>query len=546
MQEEHKNTVPEQPAAENTAGAPASEPKKKSKSPVAVIVAAVVVVAVIGIFAATQLFAKNPKTVVAQAFMSLAADSDSYPLEQIFGFQQMQENALTGSYEAKFDLSLSQISGEDMAVLSGSGLSVQEQTDRTQGKSWASVGLNYKGLQLGELQAYYDDLVLQAAAPDFSSRVFQVDLGDGLEEQMANSPLFDMAGMSQEEKDAVAHYYAEYLNSLVSEPVTTAEIWSRFKESSTAVADVVEAVQAEKAGSETFQMDGKEVSCTGYSVTVSKDAMTAFIKAMTDFVLEDEELKDLVMTQLNASMELNGMGDSTAEDSYQEMEQEIRSGVDQFCAALTDVDMMVYVDGQGRMAAWDCSTAVAVEDEEISISLELRPQGGTYLLQNMTAKLEIENGGDGILMDLNRSGSYENGLMEDQGTVTFAAAEDSFTISWTDRYDSADSSWEFTANAAGADEIQILAVDAQGQVPDFEKGSSISVDMDQMTIAVMGEEATLEGSYSYGPLEEEIQSLDGETMNIFTATEEDWQAVMDEVTANVTGLVMSMLMQAGA
>ena len=83
-------------------------------------------------------------------------------------------------------------------------------------------------------------------------------------------------------------------------------------------------------------------------------------------------------------------------------------------------------------------------------------------------------------------------------------------------------------------------------MPDFEKGSSISVDMDQMTIAVMGEEATLEGSYSYGPLEEEIQSLDGETMNIFTATEEDWQAVMDEVTANVTGLVMSMLMQAGA
>ena len=61
MQEEHKNTVPEQPAAENTAGAPASEPKKKSKSPVAVIVAAVVVVAVIGIFRQRSFLPRTPR-----------------------------------------------------------------------------------------------------------------------------------------------------------------------------------------------------------------------------------------------------------------------------------------------------------------------------------------------------------------------------------------------------------------------------------------------------------------------------------------------------
>lgn len=546
MQEEQKNTGSEQPVAENAAGALETETKKKSKFPIAAAVVAAIVVVAAGIFAAAHFFVKNPKTVVAQAFLSLTADSSSKPLEQIFGLKQMQENTLTGSYETDFDLSLSQISGEDMAILSGSGLTVQERTDNAQGKSWASLGVNYKGLQLGEIQAYYDDLVLQAAAPDFSSRVFQIELGDGLEEQIANSPLLTMTGVSQEEKEAVAHYYAEYLNSLSGDPVTAADVWSRFKENTTAVSDFVEAVQAEKAESGTFQVDGKEVSCTGYKVTVSKDAMTAFIQALTDFMLEDEELKDLVMGQLSASMELYAVENATAEDSYQGMEQEIRTGVNQFCAALTDLNMMVYVDGQGRMAAWDCSTAIAVEDSETSISLELRPQGGTYLLQNMTAKLKMENGEESFLVDVNRSGSYENGLMEDEGSVSFSAAGDSFTVGWTDRYDSADSSWQFTANIAMADEPQLLTVDAQGKVPDFEKGTAISVDMDQMTIAVMGEEATLEGSYSYGPLEEEIQSLEGDTMNIFTASDADWQAVIDEVTTNVTGLVMSMLMQAGA
>lgn len=100
-----------------------------------------------------------------------------------------------------------------------------------------SVGLNYKGLQLGEIQAYYDDAVLQLAVPDFSSRVFQIDMGDGLKEQIANSPLLEMAGMSQEEKDVIAEYYAGYLNSITGEPLTMEEIWSRFKESGTAVSD---------------------------------------------------------------------------------------------------------------------------------------------------------------------------------------------------------------------------------------------------------------------------------------------------------------------
>lgn len=546
MEEGQKNIAPEQTTGENTAGVPAAEPKKKSKFPIAAVAAAAVAVVGVGIFAVTHLTAKDPKVVVAEAFMSLTEDSTNHPLEQIFGLKQMRENALTGNYEAEFDLTLSQLSAPDLEILSGGGLTVQEQTDHEAGNSWASVGLNYKGLQLGEIQAYYDDAVLQLAVPDFSSRVFQIDMGDGLKEQIANSPLLEMAGMSQEEKDVIAEYYAGYLNSITGEPLTMEEIWSRFKESGTAVSDFVGAVQAEKAGKETFRMDGKDVSCTGYNVTVSRDAMSDFITSFTDFILEDEELKDLVMTQIGASMELYSMEGDAAQDGYEEMAEGIREGVDQICAALTDLQMVVYVDGQGRMAAWDCDTSIAADGDETVISLELRPQGGTYLLQNMTGKLEIENGGETVLLDLNRSGSYENGLMENQVDMTFAVAEDSFTISWTDSYDSEESSWQFTANVATTEEPQLLTVEAQGQVPDFEKGTAISVDMDQMTVAVMGEEANLEGSYSYGPLESEPQSLSGDVMNIFTATEADWQAVMDEVTTSVTGLLMSMWMQAGA
>ena len=136
--------------------------------------------------------------------------------------------------------------------------------------------------------------------------------------------------------------------------------------------------------------------------------------------------------------------------------------------------------------------------------------------------------------------------MGKQGDMNFAGAGESFKIRWTDNDEREGSSWQITADVAKKEEDKLRTVEAQGQVPDFEKGTAISVDMDQMTVAVMGEEANLEGSYSYGPLESEPQSLSGDVMNIFTATEADWQAVMDEVTTSVTGLLMSMWMQAGA
>ena len=104
MQEEQKNTEQQLETA--------PEQKKKSRLLMIGLAAAVVAVIGIGAFAALQLFAKNPKTVVAQAFLSLGADLDQAPAEQIFGFREISENKLTGDYEENFDLSISAISDE--------------------------------------------------------------------------------------------------------------------------------------------------------------------------------------------------------------------------------------------------------------------------------------------------------------------------------------------------------------------------------------------------------------------------------------------------
>ena len=112
-----------------------------------------------------------------------------------------------------------------------------------------------------------------------------------------------------------------------------------------------------------------------------------------------------------------------------------QDAVDQVCSALTDVHMMVYVDGDGRMAAWDLETALNSEGEEVSLALNLRPQGGTYLTQNMTASIQIEGGGDTISADLEKAGSYKNGTMEESGKLQEdRLGEFGIERAWLDRF----------------------------------------------------------------------------------------------------------------
>ncbi len=233
---------------------------KKSKLPVIIgLTAAVIVVAAAGAFAALRLFASNPKVAVAKAFVSLLGDPQKSPMEELFGISQMQKNALTGDFQEEFEVSLTGISDEDLSILEGAELNGQSQVSRTDDQYYGSVGLVYKGLHLGQLEAYYaPGEMLQAAIPDFSSRVFQIELGEELEDQIYQWFLWDEMETTQEEKEAFAQYFSEQLNGLTQEELSFSQLWSRFSESASAVTEFTEAVQAEKAGKETFQMDGKE------------------------------------------------------------------------------------------------------------------------------------------------------------------------------------------------------------------------------------------------------------------------------------------------
>ena len=83
-----------------------------------------------------------------------------------------------------------------------------------------------------------------------------------------------------------------------------------------------------------------------------------------------------------------------------------------------------------------------------------------------------------------------------------------------------------------------MSLSAKGAVDQLEKGKSIHVAIDSITASAMGDtgNVVLSGEYHFGPLSGEVIPLEGETMDILAATEEEWNAVAMEILFGVIGI----------
>lgn len=82
-------------------------------------------------------------------------------------------------------------------------------------------------------------------------------------------------------------------------------LWDRYKEGCEAQDNFKAAMTVEKAEKGTYTVDGKNETCKGYTVNISKDSMVDFLRTSADFFLQDEELKSAFLKQLETTVKLS-------------------------------------------------------------------------------------------------------------------------------------------------------------------------------------------------------------------------------------------------
>ena len=115
--------------------------------------------------------------------------------------------------------------------------------------------------------------------------------------------------------------------------------------------------------------------------------------------------------------------------------------------------------------------------------------------------------------------------IENQGEIA-----EKWDITLDSSYNSEGGGFDVQA-AAAQDGMELLGFSAQGVVDELEKGKNIHLTLDSLDVSAMGDtgNAVLSGEYYIRPLTEEVVPLEGDTMDVLAAGEEEWNSVLMEV-----------------
>ncbi len=548
------------------------KPKPIGKAVAALAVAAVLIC--VGIFAFLKMTEKDPKEVVIQAFENVYVDSQVKPMEELFGFSEFRKNAATTNRETSIQLMMESCSDSDADAWAGTGARIEAKQDRDKEKGSGNLGILFNHMDLVNLNLYYGDKTVMAAVPELSSRVFTLDVSEGLAERLQRSevlgPMLEESGM---DVPGLVEFLSEYVDWVEEQTQNAADpntmegiygLWNRYKKGCQAQEDLKAALTVEKAGKADFQIDGKTVPCRGYQVHVGKDSMISFLRTSSDFFLKDEDLRQYFLESLEMSVrmaQLSGgvmegdlLGGLSVEEQlqkeYDEVEEYVSDTIGQLDRMLNDMDMMVYVDKKGRLAAVEGEMVLNSPYEGVDSSyqavFQANLRGGSYLTQNAWAKVELSDESDGraVSLEMDKTGNYDGKKLEGNLLLDIRMVDEGpIAVELDGSYDSDGGDFAMAASFSreGSGSVNITM---DGIVSELEKGSAIHMDMDEVKLVMDSDfmggsdfELALSGEYDLRPLSGDITEPEGTLLDIVAATEEEWEAVSMEMYFSLIGLV---------
>lgn len=519
------------------------EGKKFGKAIIGVIAAVVVVV--IAAFAALRLMEKDPKDVVIAAFENVHPKDQVYPTEELFGTSEMMKSLQTTSSEGGMTLKLSDSSEPFITQFAGSGLKMSAQNNLETKETAVNLGLLLNDMEYLNLDAYYGGEKVIIAVPEISSKAFTLDLSKDLAQQFKDSPVFgELIKQQGIDADGLALYIEELkaqTENKEDQPFNLDELLNRYKEGCKAQDNFKAALTVTKGEKQKFTMDGKEVSCKGYNTVISKDSMVDFLEDSSEFFLQDETLREDFLNQLETTVRLSelmgqSMGESLSakelrDQTFAEAEKSAKEMIKYLDRTLDDVDMVVYVDKKGRLAALDGTTMLHIEDTDVDVKFHLELKGGSYLTQNMSGTIEMEGDGDVVTLEVQRSGKYDKKNLTDELSLSMDTGDDTFGFSYAAAYTVDDGAYDVSAKLS-SNGSRILGLSAEGAVDELEKGKSFHMDIDKLKLTIEDSGyITFKGEYYLRPLEDEIKVPKGDPMDILGADLTEWIEVIQEFQA---------------
>lgn len=449
---------------------------RRGKGLVFGVIAAALVVCVGAGVALAGMLGGSPQTEVEKAMKkSVSAYSQMVEDMGLTTLSKLQEKQ---AYSTDFSVTLKELPTElyyyfDASVLEGLGVRVGADYSLEKRAMSMSAAAYYGSADLVQAAVSLDDTVLSVYAPEF--------LGDsalGMDTMTLGADLSNLDPGNQDMYKDISFNLYDFLDKYTQTPEVDPG----------AVKALRKAIQVEKTGKESVEVNGTDLDCTGYRVLIPEDALRDYLDATEDAV-SALELEDAMMDLMES------MGVPQSELAYMERElenamsgKEIFDGLKQAVKTVGDIELQVYLNG-GYVSAVEWEPVIDGERLEMGLYL-----GGGKTYEDQWSFV-ISGGGDELRVESEGDHTASSGRYTDLTTISYTDSYGSaFTMESELEYDPKAHDFMWSIQGDG------FAMEAEGQLTSSK--DAVSLALDNLEFQAYGETMLgLEMEYSIRPYE---------------------------------------------
>lgn len=449
---------------------------RRGKGLVFGVIAAALVVCVGAGVALAGMLGGSPQTEVEKAMKkSVSAYSQMVEDMGLTTLSKLQEKQ---AYSTDFSVTLKELPTElyyyfDASVLEGLGVRVGADYSLEKRTMSMSAAAYYGSADLVQAAVSLDDTVLSVYAPEF--------LGDsalGMDTMTLGADLSNLDPGNQDMYKDISFNLYDFLDKYTQTPEVDPG----------AVKALRKAIQVEKTGKESVEVNGTDLDCTGYRVLIPEDALRDYLDATEDAV-SALELEDAMMDLMES------MGVPQSELAYMERElenamsgKEIFDGLKQAVKTVGDIELQVYLNG-GYVSAVEWEPVIDGERLEMGLYL-----GGGKTYEDQWSFV-ISGGGDELRVESEGDHTASSGRYTDLTTISYTDSYGSaFTMESELEYDPKAHDFMWSIQGDG------FAMEAEGQLTSSK--DAVSLALDNLEFQAYGETMLgLEMEYSIRPYE---------------------------------------------
>lgn len=445
---------------------------------VVVAVAAAAVVAVSGLLA-------SPKGQVEKAMVKTISAYEE--ASKKMGLPDMKELSKSRSVSQHFSLELNSINeqlagGYDLSALKGLGLRMTTDLDQEGRKMDADFAAYWGSEEIVGFQMLVDNDTMYVGSSQFLGDTF---LGVNTETMGA-----DLTELTGEDRVKTLSFNIFDLIDQFAPEGQNEETEKAMREANKAL---LKAIEVEKNGSETIEVNGKDTKTTAYHVVVPQDAMEDYVDAMEDTMktVDYVQLYEDILDSMGAPKDIIDkiMYEAEGTDIYGKLADSYKDALDE----IGDLELDVYLSG-GYISAVTYSGKILGTKIEASLYLG----GGDQYVDDLS--LVIEGDGDEIRLESTGNHSGKGGIFTDETTIRLRDdGEPLGRITSEMSYDTAsgDFQWEIALEDGGT---AMGSLEMDGQLTGGK--NSVELVLDDISVKVMGIKAvSLSAEYAIGPCE---------------------------------------------